>query len=160
MRKQPGTFTFHRRDEDEVYRLEIATFRATRQHEGYELFFYAKAKKGAIQSSPATAEFPTTPNAEVFVFVADFDPKKLVGQRFTVPAGYAEDIEDHVATVYYYSHQDLNANKLEVLAREGKSFHVRWTATTGDVDHYDGSVPDNRVVIDGWFMFEGIKDAE
>lgn len=159
-RNRPGKFVFRRPEGDEVYDLESATLTVICHEEEHELLFQAQAVRGAVQAPPEAADHPLTPNAEVSVFVPTFDVDDLVGRRFSVLVGYDEDREDHVATVYYHGHQDLNDNAVEVLARNGKVFQVRWRATTGDVDRYDGSAPDNRILVEGWFTFRGVEDAE
>jgi hypothetical protein len=158
MRRQSGTMTFHRQAGDEVYRLKSAVLSVSRTKGGYELVFGVDAKKGAVKTTPDTAQSPKTPNAEVFVTVKHFDPEKLVGRKFSVPKAYDEEQEDHVATLCYYEHQDLNGNVVEILARDGEYYQVRWRATTCDVNYYDGSAPENRIEIEGWFKYEGIRE--
>jgi hypothetical protein len=144
---------FHRPAGDEVFRLGSATFRAIRYEDGFELSFHVRAEKGAIKSLPDTASFPAQPNAEVSVFVDEFDPAALVGRRFKVPRSYDEEREDHVSCLYYYEHRDFNRIVVEVLGARGKRLHVRWSGTTDDVDRYDGRGPADRVVIEGMFEF-------
>ncbi len=158
MSKGVGTITFHRREGDEVFRLESATIQAIRDENGVELCFAVQAEEGPIKPLPETVEFPTQPNAEVSVFVKEFDVQRLAGSRFQVPRSYDEEREDHVSCVYYYDHQDFDNIVVEVLARRGKRFQVRWTGTTDDGDAYDGSEPPNRVAVEGMFEFLGIEE--
>jgi hypothetical protein len=62
-----------------------------------------------------------------------------------------------VATIYYYEHEDLDNNVIDVLRQEQDCFQIRWTATTLDVNYYDGSKPDTRVEIDGMFCVDGLS---
>ena len=47
----------------------------------------------------------------------------------------------------------MNDNKIEFLERSGGALKIRWIGTTTDVNYYDGSKPDTRVVIESWFAF-------
>src|SRR5262245_58221432 len=145
----PGTMIIRRRAGDEVFRPESASLTATydAEAEGVALCFYVRAQMGAVTPLPDTADPTAQPNAEVSVYLDDFDPDALVGSRFEVPRSYDEAREDHVSCLYYYEHQDFNHIVVEVLGREGSGFRVWWSVTTRDVDHYDGSEPENRVVI-------------
>ena len=42
---------------------------------------------------------------------------------------------------------------VDVISQNGLSFRIRWTATTIDVNYYDGSKPRARVEIEGDFEF-------
>jgi hypothetical protein len=61
-----------------------------------------------------------------------------------------------LSCVYYYEHQDLNRNVVEVPGREAGRFRIRWTGTT-ELSTCDGSEPDSQVVIDGLFEFVGAE---
>ena len=108
----------------------------------------------AIQTCPDTAEYSTTPNAEASVMLDHFDQEHLVGRLFVVPSASDEQLKDNVATLYYYEHDDLNNNVIEVVGRDGDLFHVHWTATATDVNYYDGSKPDTEIVIAGMFTLQ------
>jgi hypothetical protein len=140
-----GTLIFHRPDGDEVFTLQAATLKAIRHTGEVELFFYVSGE-GKVDGRR------TLTNAEVSVFLPEFDPAALAGRRFEVPRSYDEEREDHVSCVYYFEHQDLNRNVVEVLSREGQRFWVRWTGTTDDVAPEDGD-PVCRVVIEAAFEF-------
>ncbi len=149
-----GRFVLHRFNGDEIYRLKSAAIQLA-QYEGRpRLTFAVETEEEAIQTSPDTADFPTTPNAEASVILDHFDKEHLVGRQFLVPTGYDEKFGDYVAMLYYYEHDDLNNNVIEVLDRDGDSFHVRWTATATDVNYYDGSKPDAKIVIEGLFVLQ------
>ncbi len=149
-----GRFVLHRFNGDEIYRLKSATIQLA-QYEGRpRLTFAVETEEGAIQTSPDTADFPTTPNAEASVILDHFDKEHLVGRQFLVPTGYVEQFGDYVAMLYYYEHDDLNNNVIEVVGRDGDLFHVHWTATATDVNYYDGSKLDTEIVIAGMFTLQ------
>jgi hypothetical protein len=145
MADSPGTLTFNRPDGEEVFVLDSATVKAIRHTGEVELFFYVRGE-GKVDGRRAMT------NAELSVFLPKFDPAALVGLRFEVPRSWDEERDDHVSCVYYFEHQDLNRNVVEVLGQEGERLRIRWTGTT-DLDTYDGSEPESHVVIEGLFDF-------
>jgi hypothetical protein len=151
-----GTMILRRFNGDETYRLESAVFMLLNRYEGEgegkRLMLEATASSEGAQRNEDTAAEQAMPNAQVNINIAGDDLDPLVGQRFQVPAGYDDDVEDHVATFYYFEHEDLDNNVVEVLAREGAGLRIRWTATTQDVNFYDGSKPAARVEIEAVFV--------
>lgn len=154
MADSPGMLTFHHPVGDEVFVLDSASLKVIRHAGEVELFFYVRGK-GKVDGQRALT------NAELSVFVTEFDPATLVGRRFEVPRSWDEERKDHVSCVYYFEHLDLNRNVVEVLGQEGKQLRVRWTGTTDDVDADHGSEPECRVIIEAAFEFSvGQPDAE
>jgi hypothetical protein len=139
-----GTLTFHHPDGDEVFALRSATVKAIGHPGEVELLFYVTGE-GKVDGRRALT------NAEVSVFLPEFDPAALVGRRFEVPRSWDEKREDHVSCFYHFEHRDLNRNVVEVLGWDGQRFRVRWTGTTDDSDPDDRSEPKCRVVIEGAF---------
>lgn len=155
---RPGTFILRRFNGDEVYQIESATIALDDGQDGVRLTFVVKAAKGALQTVPDTVTYPATPNAEVAIMLPPDDINKLVGRQFMVPTGYDSQQEEYVATIYYYEHEVLDNNVIDIFSHEHDAFHVRWTATTLDVNYYDGSKPDTQVEIDGMFRFDRHAD--
>ena len=153
MADRAGTLTFHQPDGDDLFVLDSATLKAVQHPAEVELFFYVRGE-GKVDGRRCLT------NAEVSVFLPEFDPTTLVGQRFEVPRSYDEAREDHVSCFYHYEHRDLNRNVVEVLGRAGKRFRVRWSGTTDEVDA-DEDEPASRVVIEAAFeLSEGEAEAE
>ncbi|HYN87028.1 MAG TPA: hypothetical protein VER55_00790, partial [Ardenticatenaceae bacterium] len=132
-----GQFVLHRFSGDETYRLRSATIRLDSDNGQLRLTFAVSTEEGAIQTQADTASHPTAPNAEVTVLLDTFGKEELVGNGFSIPSGYDENLEEYVAIIYYYEHQELDNNTVEVLNRNGDLFRVRWTGTTRDVNVYD-----------------------
>jgi hypothetical protein len=152
-----NTMTFYWPEGKEVYRLGPATIRAIPHEEGTMLYFDVHTERTPIESLPDTRHHPQ-PNAEVWVLVKDFDVSRLVGRSFEIPVSYDEEEEDHVSCLCYYDHSDFNQIVVTILGRKGNHFHVRWSGTMDESRPDDGSVPKNRVVIDGMFEFVGAED--
>lgn len=151
-----GLFILHRFCGDEKFGFESAEVLANRFQDKILLKFEVYADKNPIETLPDTAELKAWPKAEVIVILDEDNFSDLVGRSFEVPEAYDEKFGDHVATIYYCEHEDLNENKIEVLERENNLFHIHWTGKTIDVNYYDGSMPDTQVEIDGWFKFKDL----
>jgi hypothetical protein len=141
-----GTLAFRHPDGDEVFVLDSATLKAVRHAGEVELHFHVSGETTADGRRALT-------NAEVSVFLPEFDPATLVGRRFEVPVSYDEEREDHVSCFYRHEHRDLNRNVIEVLGRRGKRFRVRWTGTTDAAADAGAGEPKSRVVIEAAFEF-------
>lgn len=146
----PNTLVFHRRLGDKVCQVQWAAFSAIENEKGVELFFYVRGEQ--VEESALT-------NAEFSIFVDEFDLDTLIGKRFEFPSTYNTELDDYVSCVYYYDHKDFDNIVLEILDRKSNSFHVRWSGTTDDIDFYDGSEPENRVIIEAVFEFQETREA-
>jgi hypothetical protein len=155
-----GTFVLHRFNGDEIYRIKSARMLVCKGEDGIWLWFEVDTERPAIQTVPDTAELEMRPSAEVAVILPSLDATDLVGSHFSVPAGYDDQFGDYLAKIYYCEHEVLDNNEIDVLGRESNVFHVRWTATTMDVNYYDGSKPETRVEIDGDFVFDDVHEWE
>jgi hypothetical protein len=148
-----GRMILHRFNGTEEFALTNAEMLAYTAEDGVCLCLEAKTDGVCLKSLSDTAEFHGTPSAQARVTVPELIADRLVGLQFSVPFGYDEDLEDDVASFYYFEHEDLDENVIDVVSREGNIFRVRWTGTTMDVNHYDGSKPPTKVVIEGDFTF-------
>lgn len=150
-----GTLTLHRFNGDEVFGLSRATIHAHPEGDEVVLYLYVNTHQQPIKTLPDTEGLNAWPNAEVTVRVPRSQFESLTGRRFSVPKSWGEALDDHVSCIYYCEHEDLNENEVEFLERRGDGFKVRWTGTATDVNYYDGSKPDTRVVIESWFALTG-----
>lgn len=151
-----GEFVLHRFNGDERFKLATATMQAWPVETGVQLNFEVQTEEEPVATLPDMAELGAHPSAECSVTIPGASIGELLGRRFLVPKGVDEDW-DWVGRLYYYEHDDLDENVVEIVAQEGSVFHVRWTASATDVNYYDGSKPRTRVEIDGWFVF---REAE
>src|SRR5262249_47031569 len=142
-----GRFVLHRFNGDEEFRLKAATMLALKSDddEGVWLWFEAETDGVPVKTLPDTKDLYGHPKAEAAVVLKSLDLDRLAGARFSVPQAYDEDKEEHLAHIYYVEHEDLDNNEIEVVARTGDEFHVRWYATTMDVNYSDGSKADTRI---------------
>jgi hypothetical protein len=125
------------------------------------LSFEAHTGPEPIQTLPGTAALGAHPHAEVSVLVPALDAAALVGTRFSVPRGYDAQEEDHVATLYYCEHEDLDDNVIEILSRHDDIFRVRWTGSTTDLSVRKITSPfDSRVRYNVFSMFRILETHE
>jgi hypothetical protein len=152
-----GRLILHRFCGDEEFAICTATMHTIREGKKSRLCFRIETQGVCLKSLPDTAELKARPNAEVTVSVGsakELAAKCLVGKSFSVPCGYDDAIEDHVAVIYYADHADLDDNEIKILSKKGSKYLVQWTGTTMDVNHYDGSKPKTRVEIEATFTME------
>jgi hypothetical protein len=149
-----GKFILHRFNGNEEYEVQRATILAVHDEDGFRLWFEAETDGVCFKGLPDTESLRGRPKAGAAVGLKKVEPARLVGKRFSVPAAYDEEIDDHVASIYYVEHEDLDDNEIDVVARDGDVFQVRWTGTTTDVNYYDGSKPRTRVEIVAAFKFK------
>jgi hypothetical protein len=156
-RVETGTFVLHRFNGDEIYAVKSATLEAFEEDGVVELFLYVNTKQRPLQTLPDTAELDQRPNAEVYITLKKLAVSKLLGRRFSVPASWSEEKEDHVSCIYYCEHADLNKNVVRFLEQQGGKFLIHRTGQTADVNYYDGSKPETKVEIKAWFTFKGMR---
>ncbi len=148
-----GRFILHRFCGDEEFIIRTANILAIREPDGISLWFEAETEGECVKSLEDTATLRAWPKAEVCVNLKTFDPDKIVGQSFEVPAWNAET-DDRLGMIYYVEHEVLRDNTVQILGREGNVFWARWSGYTTDVNYYDGSKPDTRIEIEAKFTFK------
>lgn len=131
--KSPGKMIFQYSDGDEVFELESATLRITKKpgpsdRGEFKLFFSVRAKDGPQRSTRPGPDYGSTaPDAEVYVFLKKCDVENLVGRTFKVAKAWNEKRWDHVAAYYYYEHDNLDKNVVEIVKKTPSGFQVLWT---------------------------------
>lgn len=142
---------------EEIYPLKKATIMALKSFfGGITLWFDVEAKAIPLQTCPDTAGQGMRPSASVGI---DLDmptlhAAELVGQELQMAGTKTDDEDSAKALLYYCEHQPLRNNVFKILSRKKDIFHVQWTATTCDVNYYDGSKPLTTVLIEGDFKFK------
>ena len=97
-----------------------------------------------------TAELNAKPEATATVYVGTLDEEALVGMEFSIPNAYDETVGDHVTWFYYLSHEDVDNNTIEILARKENRVRFRWNGTTIDPNYYDGSKANVKFEVECW----------
>lgn len=157
-----GMLTLHRPLGDETYPLASAVLFVVDGEAGelVDLWFEITTSQ-ATKSLPDTAQYNPQPKAEVRVRLPQVDLEALATTRFSVPLGREEDDDGYHATLYYFEHQNLDNNQIEVRGREGDVFHIRWSAEAEDLNGEDPGAA-MGVEIEGDFTFlhsdEAIKE--
>src|SRR5262249_24870975 len=134
-------FILHRFNGDEVFRLKSAVMFGIAEDCGVTLWFEARADRVGAKWCEDTAEIGAVPKAEVGIDLIELDPEQLVGKEFLFPGTKTDEEDSCRSLLYYCEHEPLRNNCISVLSRSGDKFRLRWTATTQDVNYYDGSKP-------------------
>lgn len=150
-------FILRRFNGDEIFRLQSAVIWAYESEGGITIWFEVEADSDALQRCEDTVEFGHGPNAEVGIEITELNADQLVGREFLLPGTKSDDEDSCMALLYYYEHEPLRQNRIEILSRDVDRFWIRWTAITQDINYYDGSKPPTHVEIVGEFMFKDIK---
>ena len=149
-----GRLTLHRFNGDEIYNVESATINHYQEGDGsYSVTFRAEAGDTPIQTLPDTALLHAQPFAE-WTLTLPKNPALLLraGNSFIIPKGYSEQAQDYVTNLYYCEHEPMDENEIVVLERDGRRVHARITGVAEDVNHYDGSKPRTKVVVEADFI--------
>jgi len=152
-----GTITLHRFNGDEIYAVESATIEHYKDEDGFYLVtFRAEAGKTPIQTLPDTESLRAQPFTEWTLTLPKL-PGVLfrVGSVFTIPKGYREQARDYVTNLYYCEHEPMDENEIVVLERDRLRVRARITGMATDVNHYDGSKPRTKVVVEADFTLGG-----
>jgi hypothetical protein len=79
-----------------------------------------------------------------------------IGFKAEIPNGYDKEIDDTITNFYYCEHQQTDNNLIEILKTDGEKLYVRITGETMDVNYYDGSKPNNKIIVETWFEYGNI----
>ncbi len=160
-----GTLALHRFNGIERFEIKTAKMFLLGDPGNYTLWFELETTNEASVRNEDTAAHPATPSLSVGVRITEFSVDTLVGSELRhagIPCEAPEEDEDVSgvdeqdvgdALMYYYEHQPLRDVRIAITRRSEDGFFVRWTATTPDVNLYDGSVPDTKVEIEAVFSW-------
>ena len=151
-----GTMTLQRFNGEEAYAIDSAKIEHCKtEGGGYSVTFRAEASKVPIRTLPDTESLNARPFAEITLHLAKPPALALtVGQTFSLPKGYNEATGEYHTNFYYCEHEPLDNNEVVVLEREGLRVKARLSGTTTDVNFYDGSKPETKVVVEADFTLE------
>ena len=146
-----GTLTLHRYNGDEIYAVssaKIATAEGEYENE-IAVSFEVETAKTPLEITSDAQEPYHNPSAEWNLTCSEFDLDESVGRTFSIPEGDPEG--EWLARLYYFEHEPIDNNLIEILAYDGDYLTVRITGTAMDVNIYDGSVPPTTVVLEARF---------
>jgi hypothetical protein len=149
---QVGTIKLHRFNGDEEFALEEAYLHIQPETEtSMQLELEAGNYGTVLKGLPDTEILNAWPGAHIFVELPFPASEPLTGKKISLPVAYDETIQNTRATFYYVEHEALEDNEIEFLEHKDNRYRIRWTGRTMDVNFYDGSKPDTRIEIEGWF---------
>jgi len=132
-----GTLTLNRLNGREVYPVTVADMYLYPANDSVEICIVFKA--GQATEKTSDDELEVMPEGEISFNVAKFEPEQLVGKSFEVPEGAVDG--EWLARLYYFEHQPIDHNVIEILAYKKWVFDIHWVGKTCDVNFYDGSKP-------------------
>ena len=148
--------TLQRFNGEEVYAVESATIEHSKDEDGlYAVTFRAEAGGAPVRTLADAESLRAEPFAEVTLHLPK--PPALVltlGRTFSLPEGWDESTGEFHTNFYYCEHEPMDNNEVVILERDGLRVRARLTGTTTDVNFYDGSKPDTKVVVEANFTLQ------
>jgi hypothetical protein len=146
-----GTLTLHRYNGDEIYAVssaKIGTYEGEYENEIF-VSFDVETDKTPLKISTDAEEPYHHPSAEWNLALPEFNLPAMVGNIYSILNG--DNDGEWLARLYYFEHEPIDDNVIEVLAYDGNYLTVRITGTAVDVNIYDGPVPPTTVVLEARF---------
>ena len=148
--------TLQRFNGEEAYAVQSATIEHSKDEDGlYAVTFRAETGGDPVRTLPDTESLHAQPFAEITLHLPK--PPALVltpGRTFSLPKGYDEGAGEYQTNFYYCEHEPMHNNEVAILERDGLRVRARLTGTTTDVNFYDGSKPDTKVLVEADFTLQ------
>ncbi|MEN1985617.1 hypothetical protein [Paenibacillus hubeiensis] len=153
-----GTLTLKRFNGIEQFRLVNSNVFAVRNDDGtIMLWFETETDPAAIMSVEDTAELSMNPDAEITLILEHLALKEFKAMSYELINGYNPKTRSLDARLYYFEHEAVNENTVELEYRDKGVFYLKWAGRTTDISYYDGSKPDTILEVEGEFI---LKDYE
>jgi len=153
-----GTLTLKRFNGIEQFRLVNSNAFAVRNDDGtIMLWFETGTDPAAIMSVEDTAELSMNPDAEITLILEHLALKEFKAISYELINGYNPETRSLDARLYYFEHEAVHENIVELEYRDKGVFYLKWTGRTTDISYYDGSKPDTILEVEGEFI---LKDYE
>jgi hypothetical protein len=141
---------------EEYFPIIKATWFINKGNKFDELWFEIETMEGTILSED-TKRLNARPNWQLTYVAKKLDKNDLkIGFKMKIQNGYDEKIDDTVTNFYYCEHQQTDNNLIEILKIDGEKLYVRITGETTDVNYYDGSKPNNKIIVEAWFEYGNV----
>lgn len=157
------TITLHRLSGDEVFEISSAVLMHWKESQGETaLNFEIETIPQPIKTIPQAEGSPYHPSAEWTVYLPveepflEYDPQVpgglsvLAGRVFEIKEGWDEE-HDLMARLYYFEHDPLQDNRIEIETVEGDRLRVRITGKRKDHDFGGGDFV--QIETEAWFTF-------
>jgi hypothetical protein len=141
---------------EEYFPISKATWFVNKGNEFDELWLEIETLAGTVLSED-TKKLNARPNWQLTYITKRMDNSDLIiGFKAEIPNGYDEEIDDTITNFYYCEHQQTDNNLIEILKKDGERLYIRITGETMDVNYYDGSKPNNKIIVETWFEYGNI----
>lgn len=147
-----GTVTLKMYNGKEVFKIKDALIIANQRDSGISIWMEYSTEDEPILRDTELLDSQGCPNADITFKINNI--KELSKCKIRIPLSYDEELSDYVSRFYYYEHNDIDKNIIEIRHKSKNVYNVKWTGLTDDVNFYDGSKPRTRVVVDGEFILQ------
>ncbi|MBE7649170.1 hypothetical protein G1K66_12590 [Tenacibaculum finnmarkense] len=138
---------------EELYPIESATWHFHKSEEDNinELWLEIKADYGQ-QLSEDTKYLEKQPHWELTIKIENLKLTDFVsGFKTEIESGFDEESEDYLTNFYYCEHEPSDNNSIEIVERNENQILFRIEGEITDVNYYDGSKPNNKIIVETWF---------
>jgi hypothetical protein len=142
-----NTLTLNRFNGNEVYQIDKTTLKLT-EKSGKPYLNIKITTSAAIETLEDTRELKAKPTVEINLEIPENQKSGSEISHFELENGFDKFSQNYPASLYYMEHQELNSNKIDIRKLPGGKFSIIWTATTRDINNYDGKKPETIVTID------------
>ena len=145
----------------EVYPVETAEVFVSLPDEdqkGVVLNLEFRCGKVVECTTPEAERGRVRPAVEVNLPLPTLVPDELVGTTLRVAASL-DEARGTWNRIYVFAHEDLREIAASFVELSETECRLSLTGRTRDPNHYDGSKPETRVVLDAWFPVAKLSEA-
>ncbi|MEM6297182.1 MAG: hypothetical protein AAF740_00670 [Bacteroidota bacterium] len=146
-----GQLTIKRFNGLEIWELEKGSFSVTPHQRGVIVNFWARSSGKLLSAPLEDTRVDGTPVLELQTLLDKSCVNDFIGLDIDIKLKDQPDDRDLLfANFYYYSHDTPFFNQLSVKEVRGELYHIVSISSLDDVNYYDGSKPENQIIIDCW----------
>ncbi|MDJ1468971.1 hypothetical protein QNI19_04350 [Cytophagaceae bacterium DM2B3-1] len=161
-----GTLTLKRFNGDEIWNITEGEFSISPRDNYYLLNIWVtssgdlimKPTNDNIREEEEDSDERIHPRIELQTKLSQEQYQNFIGKSFgflieEVP----EETDDNFSNFYYHAHEETYSNQITILKKEADRYHIHSISSATDLNFYDGSKPDNEIIIDCWLEMQAHK---
>jgi len=126
-----------------------------REEKAYNFWLRIESDK-AITQSEDTAYIFQALNWEINVVEKSLREEDIrTGFKYFIPDGYDETRGGWITNFYFCEHMGTDKNHIEIIDTDGDSLLVRLSGEIPDVNFYDDSKANTKLLLEAWFRRDG-----
>ena len=133
-----------------IYDIVSATVESNYMMDYDDVVFSIETASNPQQKFAGTEWFQGPISAEFIARISDFRWELLDSRRIEIPKGYDRASKEYFTRLYYGEHLNPDNVVLNV-ARDGDKYRVRMSAECRDLNSYDGSKPNTKILLEALF---------